>query len=159
MSQFRLLSIDPGGTTGLCIAYKHATDTIRVMPWQERITHGGLFELLAASDLTDVVYETFEYRRGTRGNVNLEAKELIGVIKLWQQTNTHVNVYAQSPMTGKAFYSNDMLKKHGVYLRGRVHAMDATRHALHWLTFGSGFRYIEKVTNPEYVLGRRDAED
>ena len=148
----RVLSIDPGGTTGFCFAEGNATDGITVKPWQKRVNHTDLYKLLAELDLTDLVYETFEYRNKTRTKVDLTAKELIGVIKLWQDLNPHVHVADQSPMQGKSFYSNDVLREHGLYVRGRPHAMDATRHMMQWITFGAGFRYVQKVRNPAFTI-------
>jgi hypothetical protein len=59
-------------------------------------------------------------------------------------------VVMQTPSTGKSFYSNEQLKEKGVYKRGIPHGMDATRHLLHWFTFGAGFQYVK----PEDKLTR-----
>lgn len=127
-------------------------DSFTVVPWQKRLTHGMLWDLLDGLELTDIVYETFEFRRKTRGNVDLTAKELIGVIKLYEHSHPKIKVVAQSPVQGKSFFTDKALKERGVHIPGRGHAMDATRHMLQWLTFGAGFRYVPQVRNPKFSI-------
>ena len=62
---------------------------------------------------------------------------------MWAEIR-HRHYRTQSASTGKAYYSNDKLKQHGVYVKGTAHARDATRHLLHYITFGEGNQWMRK---------------
>ena len=136
------IAIDPGGTTGFAIG-KANNEVFGVTPFQEPYSHEGLYAYLRSVGFMTIICEDFLYRNAARPGLELVSREMIGVIKLYCQQNK-IKPIMQNPgeAVGKnAYFSNDRLKKMGVYVPGRPHAMDALRHLLHWWQFGSGFQY------------------
>jgi hypothetical protein len=153
-----ILSIDPGRTTGYCIGV--LTDRVLYLaPNQLDLTLLEMYDMLAYFErLTPgdhrlhIVYETFEYRNVARQGLDLTPVKLIGVIELfYEQYGTWVTFHKQSAAEGKAHYSNDLLKKLGVYRKGCEHGRDAERHLLHWLTFKAGSQLAD-VESTQLVL-------
>jgi hypothetical protein len=136
-----VLSVDPGITTGYCLATVDRT-TIDLWPHQEKYDVAPFYSQLDKHGPDHIILEDFEYRKSQRDGLILFSVQLIGVTRLWGKWKT-VPVTMQSAAKGKGFYSNDQLKLVGAYKRGIPHAMDATRHLMHWLTFGAGFQYAD----------------
>lgn len=145
----RIVSLDPGGTTGVAIFDDIDNDPEcverRYWEWKElgpESHHQALWELLVSDSplYQHLVYETFNYQRReiTRGvSLRLDSVEYIGIIKLaiarssyWG--NTDLNVSAQSPPT-RMFWSDDKLKALDLW-RSSPHERDATRHLLTYVT-------------------------
>lgn len=134
----KLIAFDPGGTTGWCIVDYTPLGAFS----SERFTACGqlgdqhyvqLYDLLTVQRPNIIVCERFDYVGG-KTNVDLMAKEYIGVIELWVRKNSppRLPVVMQSRSL-KDFWDNDKLKKLGLYKRGMPHANDAIRHTLVWL--------------------------
>lgn len=132
------LAIDPGKTTGLCIGHKDGV-SLTLRPLQHEFNHRELWDYLDTLGPESVICESFEYRNRARAGLDLTPVELIGVIKLWAHNG--VPLYLQSAAQGKGHFSDQKLKDRGVYKRGVPHGMDATRHLLHWYTFGAGYKF------------------
>lgn len=146
-----MLSLDPGKTTGYCIAVYD--DKLRICVGQEELSLGAVSALLeklaSAGQMIDlhVIYEDFEYRNQARTGLDLTPVKIIGVIEMYKEFHEpFISFYKQSAATGKAFYSDDRLKQLGVYKIGKPHGRDATRHLLQWANFGAGGRYIDLET-------------
>lgn len=136
-----VLSVDPGITTGFCLA-EISEEDIHLWPHQEKYDVGPFFNQLEKHEPDFIILEDFEYRKGQRDGLILFSVQLIGVTRLWGKWN-EAAITMQSAAKGKSFYSNDQLKLMGAYKRGIPHAMDATRHLMHWLTFSAGFQYAD----------------
>ena len=142
MSDLEVVAFDPGGTTG--IAY-----FINGHPVIEEITsypHIGAFITDKKPDV--IVYESFQHRLNQPlKKFILLPIEVIGIIKCFGEA-LGSTLIAQTPATGKKFWTNDKLKKVGLYVTGVPHAMDAMRHLLQYKTFN------EASDEKEYWLDR-----
>ena len=146
-----VIAIDPGETTG----YAHGkiiNGQMLIATGQAKWTHGELWQHLNWYQPHIIVYEKFDFRRSPRAQrdkVNLYAKELIGAIKLYQQTNSGPPILlheqtAASAMGEKVYFNTKRLKEVGVYKPGKKHSNEAVRHLLRWFTFGKGYKYNKK---------------
>jgi hypothetical protein len=150
MTDFEVLAIDPGGTTGLCYGVLRGK-TLTLTPSQGRFTplqFKMILEQLPAS--TYVVCESFEYRKGARAGLDLTPAHLIGVVMACVLPPERVRF--QTAAQGKGYWSNDKLKSVGAYKQALPHAMDATRHLLHWYKFGFGSQFY--VQDTQVIQGR-----
>lgn len=141
----RILSFDPGGTTGVAIYDDEFAEgeTPTTSCWarfelgpQEH--HAELFVLLTGERY--IVYETFDYqRRELDKGVSLVqvSLEYIGIIKMHKQYSedggTHVDVFPQKPAQ-RMFWTDEKLKRLGLWVSS-PHERDATRHLLYHMTF------------------------
>jgi hypothetical protein len=137
----KILAIDPGVTSGYCLAYVEPRVKMTYFAFQLVDDVDDLWRRLHEYQPRYIVMEDFEFRQGRQSpKINLFPKELIGVARLYSQMATHqVALELQSAMTGKSYYKDDILKREKLYKRGIPHAMDASRHLLHWVTFGPGY--------------------
>lgn len=87
-----------------------------------------------------IVCESFLYQSG-RNKVVLDPVEVIGVVKLWV-TKHDCKLIMQTPAMGKKFWTDDKIKKLGLWEEGQKHAMDAMRHLLHYRAFQLGHNYL-----------------
>lgn len=149
----KVISIDPGVETGFC--YALITDEKMVYyPFQSVCEVDDLWRMLSAFKPRYIIIEDFESRRGSlaRGGLNLFPVQLIGVTRLYELLAQHQCAsFIQKAAQGKSYWSNDTLKQAGFYLRGKPHAMDASRHLLQWLMFGYGYQFLGKRRVTEYV--------
>jgi hypothetical protein len=131
-----ILGLDPGGTTGWCLATFKEDGSVR---WNYNQLgpephHDELFSLLEAFDAPNfhVVCESFEFRQGKqRQGIVLDSCEYIGVVKLFAQQRPGTPVVFQTAGAAKGFVSNDKLRAMELW-KGVAwkHAMDATRHVV-----------------------------
>lgn len=140
---------DPGITTGYATGLIE-NGSMGVVSGQRKWNEFELYVELKRSKPDIIVYESFEYRnprhkKGAPDNVELFPRNLIGVLNLYVSeragSGASIGCYTQTPAQGKGYYSDTLLKKHGVYKVRNQHANDAMRHLLHWFTFGAGYKY------------------
>lgn len=139
----RIISFDPGGTTGVAI-YDDSID------FEDTSQHWSRFELgpgdhhadLWATLLleTEIVYETFEYQRRdiTKGvSLELVSREYIGIIKLHKKMyngdGEPINLYPQKP-SQRMFWTDEKLRELDLWVSSE-HERDATRHLLYYISF------------------------
>lgn len=158
-----ITALDPGGTTGIAFydcelifnvdnnpEYIHPRwDSLQVGPEPH---HKSLLHMLQRRHVanTIVVCESFQNRRPVDAPaVELISCEYIGIVKLFQQERSGVEVVWQTP--GKVippkskhvaggFWTDDKLKQVNSYSPGKRHANDAMRHLLHYMAFTMGRR-------------------
>ena len=145
--QLRVISLDPGITTGYCVG-EVKNKELEFVCGEGRWTHKDLYNWLDRHEPNVVVYETFEYRNRQRDGLELYSKELIGVIQLFAQIadevgTPEVKLVSQHPGQVMGFFTNPRLKKEGCYYPNSEHPRDATRHLLHWWKFGHGSQYAD----------------
>jgi len=151
-----ILGIDPGGTTG--IAYWLRTqEPIPLSQWRwgwQQVpycgTQDGLRQLVAYLDSiatyavpflgTPSVYvvdERFDFRHEERDRdkIDYTAAEVNGALRLWALDRPYVRLIPSGASSGKGFWDDDKIKKLGLWVPGRKHAMDATRHLLTYMSF------------------------
>lgn len=140
------VAIDPGVTTGFCTGTLLDRNLDLVID-QEKLTCHEMYERLNALMSLDagsmhIIYEDFSYRNVARTGLNLMPVKLIGIIELFQERYEPLVTFTkQSAAQGKAYYSDEKLKRLGVYVPGKEHGRDALRHLLQWYTFGPGSQY------------------
>lgn len=137
--EVKVLAIDPGRTTGFCYATIEDSRAV-LMPWQEHTEVHNMWSILEKRKPDVIVIEKFEFRKNSREGLDLFPKELIGTARLHSTLN-HSEWYEQSAAQGKGYWGDSLLRDSQVYLKAMPHANDATRHFLHWFTFGAGFKY------------------
>lgn len=160
----RVVSLDPGGTTGVVIATSSSDGGYKLQCTQigPEPHHNLLYKCLAKWDPDVIVCESFQYRPPRKDdpaykhvNIRLDSVEYIGVVKLYGQVNNRPVVF-QTAATGKGFWWDqksckvtpkyDRLKDVGLYLPGKQHARDAMRHFLHYVTFTlQDTRYLKRL--------------
>src|SRR5690606_5009985 len=126
------LALDPGGTTGYCLMReepdgKHSFEQGEIKGKH----HVELMDKLGEWYPNSLIVEDFIWQRRT--SVDFRPVHIIGVIQLWAAMYGR-DIWYQSP-SDKNFWSNDKLKKVGLYVAGSEHARDATRHMLYWDAF------------------------
>jgi hypothetical protein len=149
---FRVVALDPGGTTGWAA---YSANRIVHDPWNPSQDewkdglwswgqigpgkhHLELEELLDKQsegiDTFIVVCESFEFRQGKqRANINLMSREYIGVVELWCKHNPKAEYVAQTAGMGKGFVTDPKLRIMGRWIKGQKHARDAMRHLIYYM--------------------------
>lgn len=137
----KVISIDPGVTSGYCYAHVEPQQNMIFYPFQIVDDVDELWQRLIDFQPRYIVMEDFEFRQGRqKSSINLFPKELIGVARLYtMRSPAFCSMQLQKAMTGKSYYTDTLLKKQGLYKTSLGHGMDATRHLLHWITFGPGY--------------------
>lgn len=154
---FRILGLDPGGTTGwgsftseerydptskatVYTKYKFECGQIGPEPH-----HDELWELLELqqTDHFIIVCESFEYRNRARAGLELVSKEYIGLVNLFYRQRMQIpgqSLFFQTAAMGKvqpnhknSFVKPRNLKRLGLWWPGHGHAMDGYGHVLFWM--------------------------
>lgn len=140
----RILAIDPGVTSGFC-----KLEAKVLTPEQHMYDVDEVWDYIDAYTPDHIICEDFEFRGKARTGLVLFSVQLIGVVRLYEikrnAKRLPCTVFLQKAAQGKAYYTNKQLKDLKLYKPGAAweHSMDATRHLMHWLTFGPGYRFIE----------------
>lgn len=146
ISKRKIISVDPGGTTGLAYLQDRvifAREEVGPIKGEHAADYrdwcGEMLEEKFNNFMPDyIVYEQFDYVAG-QAHADLISNEYIGVIKLWCVKNDRPWV-AQRRNVGKhtgkgVFWNKRKLQAVGLYLPNMGHAMDATSHMLYHWTF------------------------
>lgn len=158
---YRIIALDPGGTTG----WSTYTATRMALPepgyeyYDEKWACGQigpeehhflLSEFLGMQRTQSyvIVCESFEFRnmdRRNRDNLSLISREYIGVVKRFYQAikakmpEADVKLVMQTASLAKGFIpdsgaqANKKIREAGLWYPDQKHAMDATRHLLWYL--------------------------
>ena len=145
-----LLSLDPGITTGYCLARMNDS-TCEIAYNEAQLQPADLLVMLQDIEPKIVVYEDFQYRNRARDKLVLFSVQLIGVIEAYKALTPDCHVKKQTPAQGKGHYNDDTLRRLGLYQRGTVHGRDAARHLLHFATFGAGWMLFPDKT-PKFKM-------
>lgn len=132
-----ILGIDPGGTTGAVKYQSNRKEFSIVKQFGAEQHHSDLARWIDANLPDLIVYERFDYRRNMK-NVDLSAVEYIGVIKLTCQEAGYNYVEQQQLKGHRGLWTDSKLKTLGLYEPGKVHAMDAIRQVLYYVTIELG---------------------
>ena len=127
-----ILSLDPGGTTG--VALFEVTEEDAELIWVKQI-EGGLqgflnfhWEVLEDMKIDRIIAESFTLREGIYG-ADLSPVYIIGALEALYPTT---EIVYQEPKL-KPLVDNERLKKMGLYLPSKPHGMDAVRHGIIYL--------------------------
>lgn len=135
-----VISIDPGGTNGYCMASK-ASDKDWTIIKVDGVEKHELYKILENMFINEnpkdilAIYEAYRlYASKSKAMIGneFETVQIIGVIKYICEKRGIVCV--DSPTTNKAFWSDKRLKEMNLYVP-IDHKRDAIRHFLHWLYF------------------------
>lgn len=151
-----ILGLDPGGTTGWCRWHRDKDDynlvqfdTALADPEKIRLFVKYLRCQYAWNDTLDVVCEIFEYRQEDsmgRTKIDYTPAKVEGAVRYIHAYMEHNEpgdsklVFQQANQAkGKgAFWTEDKLRRVGLWKPGEPHAMDALRHVLYYRTFTLG---------------------
>jgi hypothetical protein len=167
----RIIAIDPGPTTGICI-YDHFEmsdrsnaflvkpgydkrefmfDQVNVNSAAQYLWFWEQLNFWCNNPDTHVVLERFNFRKDERDRTKIiyTPAEIVGIVRLWCQKN---NVHCELQMASEAkagFWDDDKLRRLGLYKSGSKHAMDALKHCMQYLTFTLNDQYYIYKLKPE----------
>lgn len=134
----RVLGIDPGGRTGLCLV---DTENYTVEYPEDGVLgpddhHNALYSLCLSTRADVLACERFDYRRQLN-YADLISVEYIGILKMLVQDVPNKELVLQTQLKGKkGLWTDDKLKALDLYAAGKdlKHRNDATRQALFYVT-------------------------
>lgn len=138
-----VFSVDPGPHTGV-FYFKNEMPHFMLLDLRGHVTpHKVLYMWLMANvnpQEDTVVCETFEFRKDdaqNRAYIDYSVGELVGAVALFCQLSGAKHV-KQMASVGKGFWNDNKLERVGLLFKGKdsKHIRDATRHWLHYHTFG-----------------------
>lgn len=129
-----MLSLDPGGTTGVAIIEYGTEDYQLIKTWQIPNGLQGFLDFhwdeLEDWEFDQIICESFDLREGVYG-ADLSPVYIIGALEALYPKATIDLVY-QKP-SQKSLCGDDRLRKLGLHTPGRPHANDAVRHGIIYL--------------------------
>jgi len=142
--QGRLLSLDPGQTTGWTVwDCTPGQDDVRIAHGQ--LTSWGMKEgvrnfaaLLDQYLPTFAVYESYhiyDWKLESHSFSDVPTLRIIGGMET-QLIQRDIPFTTQSAQVAKTFVDDERLKKFGYWEKGLKHSRDAHRHAIYFLCFG-----------------------
>lgn len=139
-----ILSLDPGGTTGYAIILVSEDTELEVLKvGQIKNSLKGFldfhWDVLDDWKIDKIVCESFNLREGIYG-ADLSAVYIIGALEALYPT---IEINYQEPAL-KPLCDNDRLKRLGLYIPGKEHAMDAVRHGVIHLRNSKHMPTLEK---------------
>lgn len=149
----KIVSIDPGGTTGYAIGEDFPEIfRVQIAYGQKKMNSDELYEFIEDLNPSHLICENFTYRNKPRTGLDLTAPKLIGVVELYATRQTGVTLYMQPPGLGWDYFTDKRIKDMRLYQKGLQHGRDALRHMLYWITFGKGFPLMESMAGYKYEL-------
>jgi hypothetical protein len=152
----KIISLDPGRTTGYSVGITKEAAEFEFISKQAKLSHYDLWAVLKNENADAIVCESFDFRNGVRTGTDLIPAELIGVVHLYAITESK-RLYFQNASTHGAggkngYFNNENLKRKGIYVPARPHAMDSLRILLYWYEFGKGFQFNNKMGYKESMF-------
>lgn len=152
MSNYGILALDPGGTTGWAsfqcdqiwnpidevFEYVGRQWTCGQLDLRPEDHHLTLYNLLGHFhvDKYMIVCERFDYRNKSRPGLELISREYIGVTRLFCQDRRiplALQEASQGKITDKSFVKKENLQRLALWTPGWGHAMDAYGHLLWYM--------------------------
>ena len=144
----KVLALDPGRTTGYSVGVTSYDSEFQFISKQAKLDHRELWQLLYDTNADCIVYESFDFRNGVRTGTDLIPAELIGVILLYGSLEKKRLDFQNASTHGaggkSGYFNNETLRRKGIYLPAKPHAMDSLRILLYWYEFGKGFQFNNK---------------
>jgi hypothetical protein len=148
------MAVDPGGDTGVAIFHPQTKIwTTYEMAYEPIVLYEFFLEEQRDFEVT-VICERFDYRPvgkynfgGSRAipKVDLTPREVIGILKLscayffneiiWQAPGDVNGDDGKKTDNPSVFWTDEKVKKLGLYKPGHVHEMDAVKHILYYRAF------------------------
>lgn len=140
--QGKLLSLDPGETTGYaifdCQGYDiklHESGQLKCKPLDDGID--AITLVINTHKPKVIVYEDYKvygWKATQHSWAELHTPQLIGCIRMMSKIHSIPN-YHQMAQHAKGFMTDDKLQQWGFYIKGQKHTRDAIRHGLFYLLF------------------------
>lgn len=141
-----LWSFDPGETTGWCHLSIHDNE-VGVFNCGET-NHQGIGNLLfdnqalkaavSKKEIVETVFVVEKFIMNAKITQSPWSLETTGLIRYFAEHN-QIPLESQTPSQAKSLIKNEVIKRVGLYVPGKGHAMDAVRHALWYLIIKRGF--------------------
>lgn len=122
----KILSADPGMTTGATVV-EFVQESYGFSFWEidcRRLRAWSDFLMGVKPDI--ILYENFKHRAGMM-NAELYSVQVIGVTRLYAEVHNIDIPLTPLPSEAKAFWTDDKIKKLGMWRPGKKHAMDSLR--------------------------------
>lgn len=126
----KILGIDPGITTGFALYGTENQQFITLQVDTNRMS--AVQHTLTGIQPNELVYEDFKHRPNLM-KAELHSLKVIGVIELYAEVRLIPVKAKYLPGYAKKFWTDDKLKRLGLYQKGQPHAMDALRIVLCYL--------------------------
>ena len=137
----RLLSFDPGNTTGWCVFDGPHPRWCGQLPLGPHTYWGPKIRALIIQMKPSVVvlekFVLYSWKAKSQSWNDMYTSRVIGGIEITCQS-LHIPVVQQTAGVGKPFCTDDKLKDWGLYQKSYRHADDAIRHMCYYLLFGAG---------------------
>ncbi|MNB67157.1 hypothetical protein D3C75_136420 [compost metagenome] len=133
----RLLSLDPGETTGWSL-FEHGK---LIEAGQAKTFEGGwqeihdLFEYVGATMVIYENYRVYEHKLSRHANSEVYTLRLVGVIEYLCEIQHKIPHFNQMAHQAKGFVTDEKLKAWNMYKTGQKHARDSIRHGIYFLLF------------------------
>lgn len=124
----RIMAIDPGVTCGFASTGPELSD--KAVSQKKFFVHDGFLQTIIEFYPDILVMEKFVMTH--RDKTDFTAIEYIGLGR-WYAQRRRIPFVLQTPGLGKGYFTNDKLKRLGVYAAGKPHAMDALRHLFQFM--------------------------
>jgi hypothetical protein len=157
----KYLSIDPGGTTGVCRYDSDSRDFwLHQIPTTTVDEYGKFWKFLAyehQAGVKTLICEQFNFRlqERTRTKINYTPAELIGIVKLFSWTfglDLHFQMAAEGAIGPNVFWTEQKIRKLGLWKTSSPHAMDALGHMLQYVSFKENDKYFIGQLRPKQDL-------
>lgn len=151
LENFRVLSFDPGETTGVCLLVReegHTKLAIRGQLDTKDLKSGPseLQYMVENTQPTFVVFEDYKvygWKAKNHAWSELHTPKLIGALE-YILNSKDIPFTKQSAQQGKSFCKDEKLKEWGFYVAGLRHSMDAVRHACQAVLFNKHPYFTER---------------
>ena len=154
-SSCKAMALDPGGTTGYCLAFIGEPQRLYLSYGQHAWREDQLYDAMMDVRPDVLICESFEFRQGARAGLDLTPAHLIGVVRLYA-AHAGSQLHMQTAAQAKGYWTDDKLKKNGLYHKSFKHGRDACRHFLHNFTFGSLAKHnddpLMEMVEEQYLL-------
>lgn len=138
-----LLTLDPGQTTGFAFWESTPTsinliNTGQVCTWGMPSAVANLASLFDAPRANLIVYEVYNiysWKTDSHAWSAVPTLRVIGCIETLAIQRS-IPIHTQTAQVAKSFATDEKLKGWNLYPTGIVHARDAIRHGVHFLTVG-----------------------
>ena len=143
----RILSFDPGVTTGIALYDDFDRQPLLVLRTWEHNSQFNLeryWKLLHEHNPDIIVYEKFTPPAATRHRVELFPVQVIGVLRLWVSLRQAGGMgdacleFSHTASMAKGLWTDEKIKRLGLWVPSQGHGMDALRHLLYHLTITRG---------------------
>lgn len=137
--EIRIIGIDPGQTTGVCVFEGRALGGYAQLSTKEMPLAAATTEQYIRYNTPNLIvmeaYRIYNWKTRSHANSDVHTLRLIGAIQYIAYIK-NIPVVFQGAGEGKAFCTDEKLKEWSMYQVAHRHANDAIRHVAHYLLFG-----------------------